>query len=173
MDGKFLNVYNEVILENFNAVLKQNFMFQTQIKFLEEKVKEVDKLQKELDDLKASNTNVQALLVEIESLKSDINGKNALLQSSKSDDAERVRLQNAVNSQMKEIASLKANLETLENDKKEQQDYINQLEDMLPNSKKKKLGITVVEEEKPAIKEEKQPEPKADILKFASSGGTF
>ena len=173
MDAKFLSIYNEVILDNFDAVLKQNFMFQTQMKFLEEKAKEVDKLQKELDDLKASNTNVQALLVEIESLKSDINGKNALLQSNKNDDAERVRLQNAVNSQMKEIASLKANLETLENDKKEQQDYINQLEDMLPNSKKKKLGITVVEEEKPAIKEEKQPEPKADILKFASSGGTF
>ena len=75
MDAKFLSTYNEVILDNFNAVLKQNFMFQTQIKFLEEKAKEVEKLQKQLDDLKASNTNVEALLVEIESLKSDINGK--------------------------------------------------------------------------------------------------
>lgn len=173
MDAKFLSVYNEVILDNFNAVLKQNFMFQTQMKFLEEKTKEVDKLQKQLDDLKASSQNVEALLTEIDSLKADINGKAALLQSSKSDDAERFRLQNAVNSQMKEIASLKTNVETLQKDKKDQQDYITQLEDMLPNSKKKKLGIAVVEEDKPVIKEESKPETNADILKFASSGGTF
>ena len=173
MDAKFLSVYNEVILDNFNAVLKQNFMFQTQIKFLEEKTKEVDKLQNQLEGLKVSTQNVEALKVEIDSLKSDINGKDALIQSSKSDDAERFRLQNAVNDQMKQIASLKTNLETLQKDKKDQQDYINQLEDMLPNSKKKKLGIPVVEEEKPVTIEESQPETKADILKFASSGGTF
>ena len=37
-DANFINAYNEVVLENFTAVLKQNFMFQTQIKFLEERV---------------------------------------------------------------------------------------------------------------------------------------
>jgi hypothetical protein len=35
-DANFINAYNEVILENLNAIMKQNFMFQTQIKFLEE-----------------------------------------------------------------------------------------------------------------------------------------
>ena len=44
-DANFINVYNEVVLENFTAVLKQNFMFQTQIKFLDEKVKEIPALQ--------------------------------------------------------------------------------------------------------------------------------
>ena len=43
-DVDFINAYNEVILENFNAVLKQNFMFQTQIKFLQEQVNELDSL---------------------------------------------------------------------------------------------------------------------------------
>ena len=37
-DVNFMNAYNDVVLENFMAVLKQNFMFQTQIKFLEERV---------------------------------------------------------------------------------------------------------------------------------------
>ena len=171
MDAKFLSVYNEVILDNFNAVLKQNFMFQTQLKFLEEKSNEVDKLQKQVDDLKSSDKNVEALLVEIESLKSDINGKNALLQSTRNDDAERVRLQNAVNTQSKEIASLKTDIESLGNKLKEQQDYAAQLEDMLPNSKKKKLGIAV-EEETPIITQGNKIE-NIDVMKFASSGGTF
>jgi hypothetical protein len=49
---------------------------------------------------------------------------------------------------------------------------------MLPNSKKKKLGIAIVEEEKPVTEEKKvsKPEPEIEnvnILKFESSGGTF
>ena len=27
-DANFINTYNEVILENLNAIMKQNFMFQ-------------------------------------------------------------------------------------------------------------------------------------------------
>ena len=44
-DANFINAYNEVVLENFTAVLKQNFMFQTQIKFLEERVNTIPALE--------------------------------------------------------------------------------------------------------------------------------
>ena len=58
-----------------------------------------------------------------------------------------------------------------------QKEYIKQLEDMLPNSKKKKLGIAIVEEEKPVVEIEKEkPTPEIEnvnLLKFESSGGTF
>ncbi len=41
-------------------------------------------------------------------------------------------------------------------------------------SKKKKLGITIPEEQKPIIEEPKTLEKEEDnILKFASTGGTF
>ena len=40
-DVKFLQKYNDVILENFSAVLKQNLLFQTQISFLEEDTKKI------------------------------------------------------------------------------------------------------------------------------------
>jgi predicted RNase H-like nuclease (RuvC/YqgF family) len=174
MDGKFLDVYNEVILDNFNAVLKQNFMFQTQIKFAEEKAKEVGELEKKLAALTSENSDANILREEIDALKETISQKDAIIQSSSNTDNERHRLQTAVNNQMKEIEGLKKTIDDLQQKQKDQQVYVTQLEEMLPNSKKKKLGIELPEEQKP-IKEEPITLNKEDdnILKFASTGGSF
>jgi len=174
MDGKFLDVYNEVILDNFNAVLKQNFMFQTQIKFAEEKAKEVGELEKKLAALTSENSDANILREEINALKERISQKDAIIQSSSNTDNERHRLQTAVNTQMKEIEGLKKTIGDLQQQQKDQQVYVTQLEEMLPNSKKKKLGIELPEEQKP-IKEEPITLNKEDdnILKFASTGGSF
>jgi regulator of replication initiation timing len=174
MDGKFLNVYNEVVLENFYAVLKQNFMFQTQLKFAEEKVKEVGELEKKLATLTSENSDANILREEINALKERISQKDAIIQSSSNTDNERHRLQTAVNTQMKEIEGLKKTIGDLQQQQKDQQVYVTQLEEMLPNSKKKKLGIELPEEQKP-IKEEPITLNKEDdnLLKFASTGGSF
>ena len=175
MDGKFLDVYNEVILDNFNAVLKQNFMFQTQIKFAEEKVKEVGELEKKLAALTSENSDANILREEIKTLKDTISQKEAIIQSSTNADNERHRLQTAVNTQMKEIEGLKKTIDDLQQKQKDQQIQVTQLEEMLPNSKKKKLGIELPEEQKPIKEELKKLGIKEDdnILKFASTGGSF
>ena len=175
MDGKFLDVYNEVILDNFNAVLKQNFMFQTQIKFAEEKVKEVGELEKKLAVLTSENSDANILREEIKTLKDIISQKEAIIQSSANTDNERHRLQTAVNNQMKEIEGLKKTIDDLQQKQKDQQNHVNQLEEMLPSSKKKKLGIELPEEPKPIKEESKKPGIKEDdnILKFTSTGGSF
>ena len=161
MDAKFLNTYNEVILDNFNAVLKQNFLFQTQIKVLEEQVKEKSELETKLASLSSENNDIVELRGEIDGLKDELNNKNLAIQNLNNTDSERHRLQTAVNNQMKEIEGLKSQVGSLQNGKdsevqsvksqkdseikllkvkeKEQLDYIAQLEEMLPNSKKKKL----------------------------------
>jgi predicted nucleic acid-binding Zn-ribbon protein len=174
MDGKFLDVYNEVVLENFYAVLKQNFMFQTQLKFAEEKSKQIGELEKKLADLSSEKNDVVKLKEQIDNLKNEITNKDALIQSSANTDNERHRLQTAVNNQMKEIEGFKKTIDNLQKQQKDQQEYITQLEDMLPNSKKKKLGIDIPEESKP-IKEEPITLKKEDdnIPKFASTGGIF
>jgi predicted RNase H-like nuclease (RuvC/YqgF family) len=174
MDGKFLDVYNEVILDNFNAVLKQNFMFQTQLKFAEEKAKEVGELEKKLAVLTSENSDANILREEIKTLKETVSQKDAIIQSSSNTDNERHRLQTAVNNQMKEIEGLKKTIDDLQQQQKDQQTYVTQLEEMLPNSKKKKLGIELPEEPKP-IKEEPITLNKEDdnILKFTSTGGSF
>ncbi len=174
MDGKFLDVYNEVVLENFYAVLKQNFMFQTQLKFAEEQNKKVGELEKKLADLSSENLDANILRDEIDSLKNTITQKDAIIQSSSNTDNERHRLQTAVNNQMKEVEGLKKTIDELQRNQKDQQEYITQLEEMLPNSKKKKLGIEIPEEPKPIKEEPKTLEKEEDnILKFASTGGTF
>ena len=196
MDGKFLSTYNEVILDNFNAVLKQNFMFQTQIKILEEQIKEKSELETKLASLSSENNDISELRAEIDGLKTELDNKNLAIQNLNNTDSERHRLQTAVNNQMKEIEGLKSQVGSLQNgndsevqlvktqkdseikllkDKeKEQLNYIAQLEEMLPNSKKKKLGIEIPEEQKPTIEESKTPaKEEINILKFASSGGTF
>lgn len=174
MDGKFLDVYNEVVLENFYAVLKQNFMFQTQLKFAEEQNKKVGELEKKLADLSSENLDANILRDEIDSLKNTITQKDAIIQSSSNTDNERHRLQTAVNNQMKEIEGLKKTIDELQKKQKDQQEYVTQLEEMLPNSKKKKLGIEIPEEPKPIKEEPKTLEKEEDnILKFASTGGTF
>lgn len=174
MDGKFLSVYNEVVLDNFNAVLKQNFMFQTQLKFSEEKAKEVGELEKKLATLVLENSDANILRDEINSLKNTITQKEAIIQSSSNTDNERYRLQTAANNQMKEIEGLKKTIDDLKKQQKDQQEYVTQLEEMLPNSKKKKLGIELPEEPKPIKEEFKTLEKEEDnILKFASTGGTF
>ena len=175
MDGKFLDVYNEVILENFNAVLKQNFMFQTQLKFAEEKAKEVGELEKKLAVLTSENSDANILREEIKTLKDIISQKEAIIQSSANTDNERHRLQTAVNTQMKEIEGLKKTIDDLQQKQKDQQTQVTQLEEMLPSSKKKKLGIELPEEPKPIKEESKKPGIKEDdnILKFTSTGGSF
>ena len=192
MDAKFLNTYNEVILDNFNAVLKQNFLFQTQIKVLEEQVKEKSELETKLASLSSENNDIVELRGEIDGLKDELNNKNLAIQNLNNTDSERHRLQTAVNNQMKEIEGLKSQVGSLQNGKdsevqsvksqkdseikllkvkeKEQLDYIAQLEEMLPNSKKKKLGIELPTTEKELTIPAKD---EMNVLKFASNGGTF
>ncbi len=179
MDGQFLSAYNEVILDNFTAVLKQNFMFQTQLKFVEDQKQKLVEAEEKIAKLQDIGKKNEALMNEVDDLKGQLNSKDALIKSATNSDVERHRLQTAVNTQTKEIANLKESVGSLQKEIDSQKDYITQLEEMLPNSKKKKLGIAIVEEEKPVleVKEEKQkPTPEIEnvnILQFESSGGTF
>jgi len=55
-DANFINTYNEVILENLNAIMKQNFMFQTQIKFFEQRVNDIPEMEKKLADFEKNKS---------------------------------------------------------------------------------------------------------------------
>ena len=91
-DVNFINAYNEVILENLNAIMKQNFMFQTQIRLLEERVKLIPEMEEKLDNVEKNETikqeeynrlvNEKANLAnEVDSLKSELNNKNLIIQN--------------------------------------------------------------------------------------------
>ena len=167
-DVKFLQHYNETAIDNFVAVVKQNILFQAQIAALSEENKRIPELLKEIDGFE----EVKKKLVELNeanvNLANQLNKQNQIAEKTSKIDTERFRLQTAVNNQMKEINGLKEALE-------EQQEYIKKLENMLPPSKKKKLGIESNEIEEQVIEEITQEEPTVDNEEEQplSTGGTF
>ena len=177
-DKQFIEAYNEVILENMNSVLKQNLIFQTQLKFVEVKDKEMGKLKDQLAKFQGSDQRVSELQSEVNNLRHQLNSKDDELKKNAGSDAERHRLQNAVNSQMKEIEALKSQVSSLEAQQKEkeasakeQQEYITKLEDMLPKTKKKQLGIET--EQVTTQETQNTVKPNGDIFSLSSTGGTF
>ena len=177
-DANFINVYNEVILENLNAIMKQNFMFQTQMKFLEERVSTIPALE-EKGKLYDSVVNEKSELQnKISSLTSENENKDNIIKNSNNSDADKHRLQTALNEQAKELERLSNKVTNVEKDIADKNYYIKQLEDMLPNSKRKKLGLEIIESIKEEVEEVKSTEKvsvKEDnvILKVESAGGTF
>ena len=188
MDTKFLSYFNEVAQDNFIAVVKQNLVFQAQIKLLDEEVKKVPGLLETIEGLEETKKEVQGLVEEVNDLKNQLEHKETIIKNNSNSDADKHRIQTALNNQAQEIQTLTNRLNEAEkaNDKKnaklkqqvdEQKEYIAQLEEMLPNSKKKKLGIAVeVPLVTEIVKEEKledTPKIDDDKLKIQSSGGTF
>jgi uncharacterized phage infection (PIP) family protein YhgE len=203
-DANFINAYNEVILENLNAIMKQNFMFQTQIKFLEQRVNELPEMEKkladfekdkssELEQLQNSTGDFEKKLSEkqndynrlmdeknnlagqVLSLKNEVEDKNRVILNNITSDNDKHRLQTAVNQQSGEIEKLKNRIESMEKEIDSHKKYNLQLEEMLPNSKKKKLGIEVIEETSPKVEVKKEQTVFNNVtpLTFESAGGTF
>jgi uncharacterized phage infection (PIP) family protein YhgE len=203
-DANFINAYNEVILENLNAIMKQNFMFQTQIKFLEQRVNDIPEMEKKLADFE-KNKSVELeqlqnsagdfekklsdkqndynrlmdqknnLAGEVLSLKNEVEDKNRIIQNNVTGDNDKHRLQTAVNQQSGEIEKLKNRIESMEKEIDSHKKYNLQLEEMLPNSKKKKLGIEISEEDTPKVEVKKEQTVFNNVtpLTFESAGGTF
>ena len=185
-DVNFINAYNEVILDNLTAIMKQNFMFQTQMKFLEERVSKIPEMEQKLANVETDKSNKQEeysrllseknnLENEVSALKHEIENKNSIIQSNVTTDNDKHRLQTAVNQQAGDIEKLKNRIESMEKEIDSHKKYNSQLEEMLPNSKKKKLGIEIPEEDTPKIEIKKEQTVLNDVtqLTFESAGGTF
>ena len=203
-DANFINAYTEVILENLNAIMKQNFMFQTQIKFLEQRVNELPEMEKKLADFEKDKSSEleqlqnstgdfekklsdkqndynrlmdekNNLAGQVLSLKNEVEDKNRVILNNITSDNDKHRLQTAVNQQSGEIEKLKNRIESMEKEIDSHKKYNLQLEEMLPNSKKKKLGIEVIEETSPKVEVKKEQTVFNNVtpLTFESAGGTF
>jgi predicted RNase H-like nuclease (RuvC/YqgF family) len=108
-------------------------------------------------------------------LKNEIEDKNRIIQNNVTSDNDRHRLQTAVNQQAGEIENLKNTIESMKKEVDSHKKYNLQLEEMLPNSKKKKLGIEIIEEDTPKVEVKKEQTVFNNVtpLTFESAGGTF
>jgi len=170
-DIKFLEKYNEAAIDNFVAVVKQNILFQAQVAYLSDQVAHTDELRKQIAEFEPVKEALVKLRDENINLTNELNSKITIIESANKSDAEKYRMQTSLNEQSREIERLTNATVSLQEQVKEQTDYIAKLEEMLPKTAKKKLGITleqtIVEE---TIKEESIDN---ETVKTLSSGGSF
>ena len=170
-DIKFLEKYNEAAIDNFVAVVKQNILFQAQVAYLSDQVAHTDELRKQIAEFEPVKEALVKLRDENINLTNELNSKITIIESANKSDAEKYRMQTSLNEQSREIERLTNATVSLQEQVKEQTDYIAKLEEMLPKTAKKKLGITI---EQTIVEETGQEETvDNDVTKTLSNGGSF
>ena len=138
MSVEFSNTYQEILLDNLVSIIKQNFIFQTQLKLAENGNKDKSELQEKYDTLFSQYESLKSQTPELEALRLRVD-TNAGAHEEKS------RIQSALNDEMKKSVDLKGQLEAksseLAGKTQEIVDLRNQilkLESLIPVSKPKK-----------------------------------
>jgi len=152
MDVKLQNAYVEVLLDNFMAVVKQNIMFQAQMEIMKSAVSEAEDVKRKILELSDRNVLLQqtndGLVKKLESLsgenvnlKTTVGQKDIQVNNTTNIIREKDRLQNAVNTYMKQVKTLEET--SVENIKRieELTKYIDKLEMVVPANKLKKLKV--------------------------------
>jgi len=151
MSVEFSNTYQEILLDNLVSIIKQNFIFQTQLKLAEGGNKDKAELQEKYDTLFSQYESLKSQTPELEALRLRVD-TNAGAHEEKS------RIQSALNDEMKRSAELKRTLEErdgeisnlkeqilkLESDISSLKEQTLKLEASVPFSKTKKVSPVIV-----------------------------
>ena len=150
MDVKLQNAYVEVLLDNFLSVVKQNVMFQAQLKTLNDSGDELVNTKKALEELKSKYNECQTETSKLSNLNNalqvDNTNKQGQIQHSENLVNEKNRLQSAVNEYMKQVKKLEEDrvskdvtIADLNSNVSSLNKYIENLESLVPVTKLKKL----------------------------------
>lgn len=126
MSVEFSNAYQEILLDNLVAIIKQNFVFQTQLKLAEDSGKATAEIQAKYNELIQAYEAVKDLKTKVD--------VNASAHEDKS------RLQSALNDSMKQNTALQKQLEEKNTEIASLNEYIEKLESIATPSKLKKLN---------------------------------
>jgi uncharacterized protein YPO0396 len=141
MSVEFSNAYQEVLLENLDSILKQNFMFQTRIKLFEKEANNKTELQARLDEVTVKYQEALSQIGEAEHYKVQASSNDAIVQ-------EKSRIQSALNDTMKELGTTKSELESNQELVKELKSRVAELEKLVPSAPKVTKKTTVKTEDK-------------------------
>ena len=134
MSVEFSNAYQEILLDNLVSIIKQNFIFQTQLKLAEDSGKTTAEIQAKYNELLQTYEAVKDLKTKVD--------VNASAHEDKS------RLQGALNDTMKQNTALQKQLEEKNTEIAGLKDYMEKLESIATPSKLKKLNPEKFTEEK-------------------------
>jgi len=161
MSVEFSNAYQEVLLENLDAILKQNFMFQARLKLLEKEANIKTELQAKLDDVTAKYQDALSQVGQAEQYKVQASSNDAIVQ-------EKTRIQSALNDTMRELDSTKSVLERSQAEIEELKTQILELQKLIPPAPKTPVKKTTVKTE------ETKPDDSAstDLFQIKVDGGS-
>ena len=146
MSVEFSNAYQEVLIENIDSILKQNFMFQARLKLFEKQANGQAELQAKLDDVTAKYQDVLGQVGKAEQYKIRAESNDTIVQ-------EKNRIQSALNDTMRKVSELESSLEAKQKDILNKnaelldlKTYISKLEETIPATKLKKINTVKPEE---------------------------
>jgi chromosome segregation ATPase len=149
MSVEFSNAYQEVLLENLDVILKQNFMMQARLKLFEKETNLRAEMQAKIDDLTVKNQEVLRQVEQTQHYRVQAESNDAIVQ-------EKSRIQSALNDTMRELGATKNSLDSItqqlnlkNKEVEEMKSRISELEKLVPPAPKVVKKITVKTEEKP------------------------
>ena len=161
MSVEFSNAYQEVLLENLDVILKQNFMMQARLKLFEKETNLRAEMQAKVDELTAKHQEALEQIGQTQHYKVQAESNDAIVQ-------EKSRIQSALNDTMRELGVTKNSLESKEKEVEEMKSRISELEKLIPPAPKVVKKVTVKTEEKPVeISATETEKEKVEV------GGTF
>ncbi len=163
MSVEFSNIYQEVLLENLDVIIKQNFIFQARLKMLEKEADVRAEMQAKINELTVKHQEALQQISNSQHYKVQAESNDAIVQ-------EKTRIQSALNDTMRELGKTKSALELKEKEIEEMSLRISELEKLIPPAPKavKKVTVKTVEEEKPV----KISATETDKIRV-EAGGTF
>jgi uncharacterized coiled-coil protein SlyX len=155
MSVEFSNAYQEILLDNFNSVIKQNMMFQTQLKMAEEAQKN-----NKLDDrLNLLNGEYNGLKAEYDVALKKISELEVRANVGQSLHDEKTRIQSALNEELRKSAVLTEKIlqqsKTIEEQSKTIEEQSKTIDDI---TKQLEKNIKEIESLKSTL-EKKEPMP--------------
>lgn len=133
MSVEFSNTYQEILLDNVVSIIKQNFVFQTQLKLAEDSGRVREEVQNKYNELVKVQEVLKNQLSEAQSIK-------VKADLSASVHEEKARLQSALNETMKKKSVIEKDLEEKKSEIESLKNYISKLEGVVPQSKLKKIN---------------------------------
>lgn len=133
MSVEFSNKYQEVLLDNLMTIIKQNFIFQTQLQMTEDVGKQKADLEAKFNEVVKQLEAIQPKVAELESYKSKV-------MTNESAHTEKGRIQVALNDSLQKNTTLKKQLDEKDLEIAGLKEHIEKVESMLPVSKLKKVN---------------------------------
>lgn len=158
MDVNYVTAYQEVLLENLDAILKQNFQFQTRLKLYERDSNKQAELQAKFNELSA---NYQEAVNKLEEFKSSSQVYKVQAESSDAIVQEKNRIQSALNDAMREITVLNQSIQTKDKEISDLKDIIAKPKE---EEKPKKVAVKKVEDKPEETKIESLDKLKVDSV---------